>query len=104
MPNKDRAHAIRVVCNELNHLGVAFNPPLFKDGNPRPNVEKHIIKTLFSTIDKEDTNHPPPEPRVDRFVHHVSNSISWHFHLMPSDLINQQFRTIGALVDQIMDS
>ena len=104
MPNKDRNHAVRVVCNELNHLGVSFNPPLFKDGNPRPNVEKHVIKTLFAQIDKEDRKDPPPEPRVDRFVRHVSAAIPWHFRLMPSNLIAQEFRTIGALADQIMES
>jgi hypothetical protein len=104
MPAKDRQHAVRVVCNELNHLGVAFNPPLFKNGDPRPDVEKHVIKTLFAQIDEEDQQNPPPEPRVDRFVRHVSTAIPWHFRLTPANLINQEFRTIGALVDQIVES
>lgn len=102
---KDRQHALRIVCQELSLLE-AFNPPLFDSNNePRLGAESVDIKGLFSKIDQQDQNNPPPAgSRVDQFVRRVDNAISWDFILSPSQLISDAFPTIGLLVDQIMNS
>ncbi len=97
---EDREEILKVVCQELEVM-ITFEPSLTDDqGDPVEGASDAGIADELKEIDDQDTENPPPVPRLTNFVNNLNARLG-ELDLEPQQLAAGRFKTVGKLVAYI---